>query len=649
MLLKWCLLFYFPPSSVVGVDLKWREPHKFCTTSGSEWDYQSCSFLRENLEENLNKHYERTLAGSRDKSDHPLFLTMCGPGTGKSRLLDEFVSLAVNCTNGDLKAKLEDAFVFKVSFENSTQMFTKNGPISIGCRMYRQLHPEEIDWEAFCADPKSHVRPWFVIRKLSAILCRDLKDMNVIILVDGMQNLHHIPGEKDTDLHQALQALSQLSNGSGKQGRPFVVCCCAATFSSPIHEVLGPSGQFRVPLLPPRVDGHKILQTEDPVEKMLVGDMGGHGRALEIFCEKLIAIKNIQGDNYSIYDVMNKFDHALSMYYPNFDICNLGEEVLKKLVAAVLTGVAVSPKTRFGEYSVDDIVQLGLFRREKSSTLSCPFIWLKRMVPDLIHEAFCDPEYHRIASDKYYTWQNWEVFIAKFISLKSKVLCGRRSWKEFHKGASFGDEIPDVTIEKLSLVLSTKQYLTKSKEIFEQSKNTKDILLIRMTTMCDTIVVNGSSAPAGDVFGVCEEHLDDNSTRKVVFAYDAKHRKGKRSLKDYIIEKEKACSDRDLFIEFSTSNKKFTEDELPDRCGFVGLENYVDYFGPFAGRVFFSLDKPTPAINTCSQRELEIIPGVSKRMAELIINEREVHKFQSKSDFETRVPALKNRVDLFQF
>ena len=59
---------------------------------------------------------------------------------------------------------------------------------------------------------------------------------------------------------------------------------------------------------------------------------------------------------------------------------------------------------------------------------------------------------------------------------------------------------------------------------------------------------------------------------------------------------------------------------LPSRCGIVSQKEFKDYFGPFAGRVYYS--RVQPNINLANLNELRLVPGIGEIRAQLIINER---------------------------
>ena len=80
------------------------------------WKYQSNSNLLDDLKGSLLEHYDNWKAGKTDKQIHSAYFLFSGPGTGKSRTLDEFQRLCIEATkeNHELCECLSKAYVFKV-------------------------------------------------------------------------------------------------------------------------------------------------------------------------------------------------------------------------------------------------------------------------------------------------------------------------------------------------------------------------------------------------------------------------------------------------------------------------------------------------------------------------------------------------------
>ena len=109
-------------------------------TLGANWKYQESPKDLKTLSESLPKHFESWQKKESDKQKHPLYLIWSGPGTGKSRLLNEFQNLCVHATIGDknFSELLSKAYSFRISFENGTK--TKvGGNLEIGTRMMFQV------------------------------------------------------------------------------------------------------------------------------------------------------------------------------------------------------------------------------------------------------------------------------------------------------------------------------------------------------------------------------------------------------------------------------------------------------------------------------------------------------------------------------
>jgi hypothetical protein len=104
------------------------------------------------LREEIHLHYINWRDGVRDALGHTLFLCMSGPGTGKSRLLNEFPRLVKESVSGidDLEQFVKNSYCFNISFENETlenpEPFDPSNVI--GTRMMYQLQSKE-SWSEF--------------------------------------------------------------------------------------------------------------------------------------------------------------------------------------------------------------------------------------------------------------------------------------------------------------------------------------------------------------------------------------------------------------------------------------------------------------------------------------------------------------------
>eukprot|EP01124_Arcella_intermedia_P005550 TRINITY_DN13286_c0_g2_i1.p1 TRINITY_DN13286_c0_g2~~TRINITY_DN13286_c0_g2_i1.p1 ORF type:complete len:174 (+),score=22.84 TRINITY_DN13286_c0_g2_i1:646-1167(+) len=127
-------------------------------------------------------------------------------------------------------------------------------------------------------------------------------------------------------------------------------------------------------------------------------------------------------------------------------------------------------------------------------------------------------------------------------------------------------------------------------------------------------VGNSSSAD-----GWCQLKLSDNTQIRETHQYKYL-RDGTLNDTTFASERKKAANPQDLFIMFSVYNETLS---LPPLSGLVCQRNYQEYYGPFAGRVFWLTQySQIFSINTAKRSQLEMIPGIGERRATLIIDHR---------------------------
>ncbi|KAI9994921.1 hypothetical protein PInf_011764 [Phytophthora infestans] len=612
----------------------WKEPKPLVGTTGANWDFQNSLDLG-NLASAIGRHYQAWRDGKTDKRSHPLFVCLDGPGTGKSRLLDEFPNVLQQRifrdeTQGDpaMKQLLQTAYNFKITFENGT---TDNYGISdprkmIGTRMLYQL--QESDWTMFNANPVNQVFPAEVLTKLSAITETDSNRMCVILCVDSLQKLQHEPGSKRSEFYTAFASLCDLVNAS----KCWLIVICAATISQPVDEFLAASPQWRemlqtTSLKRPKINGRDVFDTFDygngALTQLLVDDMGGHGRALE---ELFNVMLQNQGHAFEFIPVMHNVLAAIRQAYPAI-VAQM--QSMKQAFLAVISRRRVDGNSRFGSLTLDQVISCGLIRLD-GIHLQCPFVLYMLLethhIPWNKHATYAPAE--RLEDLK--PWQLWEHFNCKFRVLKSQAFAQEESvlWTDIHHGARFGDGCNRRVIERqLTYALADKRMPTKTKGFKEE----------RCSCGNDQgkcfLYQPADGSPSGDAF-LCLEDATKGFFHEV---HQCKCVEGNLSLDVFEQERLKAAGPDDLFILYCTSLVTADLCLLPNSA-FVDATCWEAYYGPFAARAFFIKSVPLPCINTSSEVQLEFVEGVGPAYRARIAKKR---PFTSLEDafVKTKIPV----------
>ncbi|KAF8910684.1 hypothetical protein BGZ58_005906, partial [Dissophora ornata] len=203
----------------------------------------------------------------RDKSTIPLYLFLCGAGTGKSRNAQEFQHSAASCLTDEedreLRGRIAHAWVFHVSLENgASPLETEVDPIkAIGYRMLLQLLPEKRLRDVL--EDYETVHPMHVLDLVAKGASRDLRSATVILVVDGLQSFMTDSKDghnKDSAFYRALTNIGDLAFED-----VFLMACCTATVTTPVDKALAFTHRKRVvlpvaSLEPPRTyqDGSSV-------------------------------------------------------------------------------------------------------------------------------------------------------------------------------------------------------------------------------------------------------------------------------------------------------------------------------------------------------------------------------------------------------
>ncbi|GJJ78218.1 hypothetical protein EMPS_10577 [Entomortierella parvispora] len=539
------------------------------------WTYQPDPKLYGTLRESIKDHYSDFFKGLRDKSTIPLYLFLCGAGTGKSRNAQEFHQSAILCLteeeDQELRSKIEHAWVFHVSLENGVSPLEKEVyPIeAIGTRMLLQLLPDKRLRDVM--EDYKEVHPMHVLDLVARGNGRDLRSATVILVVDGLQSFMRHPKDghnKDSAFYRALTNIGDLAFED-----VFLMACCTATVTTPVDKALAFTHRKRVilpvaSLEPPFIYRNglasPVFDEDDHITKVLVSDCGGHGRALE----SLQQVMEAAGTDFNVDSLMNNLLHKLKDLYS--EALSISSSTVQAIARAILTRAYLDPNQPLlgsGELP-GELAIPGLIRYEQPNGLgsggylTAPYIWVwlfsyqstKDVDPLLVNWRFCDYSDLKSKMDPRSPpgaqfWQHFEHFLATFRCLKSRVLGDGEptAISAIHIGARLRGDI-HFKNHRLKVAISSKQVDTKSTGYGRMTSSIlceHQMLNIRQYEHC---VINAPSAPYGDSF----LGLDVRGFRTEVHQCKLIADGGRI---DYQAEREKAASDKDFFIMFTSKDR----------------------------------------------------------------------------------------------
>ncbi|CAG8577635.1 530_t:CDS:2 [Funneliformis caledonium] len=646
--------------------LEFRNPHPLLIGSGSIWDFQASIALREKLKDAIHDHYKFWKAGQREKTKIPEYFILAGAEEGKSRTAQELPRLLIECadSDADLQNRLKDALVFNLSFENGTKLIRGDEITSskaICNRMLFQLLKLPNDsWNDF--KNRYDVTPEDVLRRIAKHRTQEFKDLNVIIILDGLQVAMDDTKDgknksKNLFFYDCISTLGILSLTG-----PFVIVCCTATISIPIHDFLASSQQKRIFLpvtssQPPKINNIPVFNDSSTMN-MFIDDMGGHGRALEALGE---AVVNKDMNKLNYIDLINNVRMNLTYNYSGW---LTKTAYLRPLLRIILAHTSVNKDQTIFELdgqriNVDDVIQFGLVRFE-SSDPDRVVGYLSWIMAHAYHENINDPllrnwdfaYYNEVLNESgepsippgCQYWQHFEYFVAQFRSLKSNIYNydQRVDLSVIHNGATHNLGQVSISNRQLTLSKSVERISTKSKDYRNQNAN---ILCQKgrvNLTNASHIIINASAAKFGDSF--CSIYMAETKQLQTEAHQCKLLREQSISQKIYEEEYNKATSSGDIFILYTSESCQNLE--LQPMSAIVNKENWKEYFGPFAGRCYNYAMGP-PDINKATFTQLTGIEKIAKKRARIIMEERDRVEFFDIDDCERRTIIPRQYIEPF--
>lgn len=256
---------------------------------------------------------------------------------------------------------------------------------------------------------------------------------------------------------------------------------------------LGFPTEARVHPAPKKLDGQKIFRSRDPLVRLIVFDMDGHGRALEILWDVLSAQRETWkgleilangsvmkspawSDEVPLSKIVGDVLVQLSKRYSKMFV-NIHDWL--PLFQAILVGRKFSSPTALlgNNVPLDHYLSAGLIRWDPSTQrVTCAFVWLcfaaneNQDICDLLQSAEAyqatqrdssvNPVKFAMAAN---CWMHFDEFVARFQAMKSKVFAGSvMRWREYQSEACLGQgESPFVKVQALQCATATRRIETK--------------------------------------------------------------------------------------------------------------------------------------------------------------------------------------------
>jgi len=523
----------------------------------------------------------------------------------------------------------------------------------VGLRIAHQLLPDKSIKSLIRAAtrgdiPGDDLDPENLFRRLATAEACDVADLTIILCVDAVHEAGGKPygaqiGDRSSPMRRVVSALSSLLRSSGKSANPFCFVCLSAT-SDEAFNPLPFTGTEKVTIVPPPVDPSRIFKggpaESDGRLRTVIADMDGHPRALEYLFGVLVDQRDGHGGVSRSLEasVDDRRSITISNILQEWDPLSTVQEVVRRikgkydqsiragesLLEAVFLGLPIQPDAsiRVGatDKFIQDIVGGGLIRYNTSTMLlSVPFVLL-------IAVLGAKPEYRDFFRDLYTyidksecehvtghsVCDAFEKQVALLWHLKTRLFEGKTMlWTELHPGAMFNPEWVRknvrVTVKpaplgvvKLKSKLGEKESLAveqimlskqKTVTLMRRSGERDEFDKISYADLPKYLVVNGDQASAADVYAWVEEV----SAGLRLFGTSCKVTPStKRDIEKYLGELRKANGDADgFFMEVAYASSTIVAADLPERCGFVGKNEFATFFGPFASRLVLLVDSPS--------------------------------------------------------
>ncbi len=537
----------------------------------------------------MEKRHQAWKQRKRDRNLHPIPFLADGPGSGKSRFLQELPSSFINyISQGTYSQEFKDIFKSRVciniTFGNGSKYTIEEAKEisieqSVCLRILYQFERENTDFSIFYHTYKSQIFSLaHILRQIDAsCIILGIDEVNKVYEV-GVHNPKVFSGVKQSQ----LSALFGLFGSVSCEFSYFVIPVLAGTVIGPIKSVVResthPPLHIPLPLLSfesslnifakKNTKFSQLVQTSREL-RQLISDCGGHCRSLEILYDGLLKLNS---ESNSFWD-----DVAAYVRFWINERYDLSDVSLGTAIALSFLGRSVRLYSENPSVDYQGLQEKGLIKLE-DNIVKIPYFFVSTFMLQGKNTKYTR-FWTTLLIQKNFWWQDWEVFNRNYITFRLSLFAylGETSvsLKDFFAGSKMNIpediDIKIPSLEDLKVSMINYRYPSTEAPAFD----------------IGTHVLNGDGAPFDSFM-----YLNTN-TKPLLLAFQMKMFKQEsrtpKVIGDGVVELEfnkinnavSTCIKGTDFVVIILGNCKgtVTESQLPSKCVVITKEQQKNFYG----------------------------------------------------------------------
>ncbi|RUS13439.1 hypothetical protein BC937DRAFT_95336, partial [Endogone sp. FLAS-F59071] len=483
-----------------------------------------------------------------DRNNHPIALLACGPGTGKSRFLQEVGGMlreqANSCNNDDAKNAFSKVLTINITFGNDSPASNTDvelGEASVGIRLLYEyfvstrMDKAKIGFRRF-AD-QADVKSLHLATAMDVVWSDFFRGESTGALVLGIDEVNQLHQRSPEALRGIVNAVGGLSCANPR----FFVPILAGTIQGPIENMMMESTYLLLRLPLPLLtdedvinigsklsvkskEGDRTLRlTEDFVRhnslfRRCISDVGGMARGVEYFFKHFLSAVDQVKDTWpeddaeltkaleyiDVMEVIEKVEGSLKDRYPFDTHVDYAIPVLTNAILDI--PISIDDTITVGNNSITykTLRSAGILNLEPQGKrdkfyVRVPYMWMVLLAkaasqssksPWRFWTTFLDPA-------GTISWGQWEKFNIKFWALRLSLLSAAgkttANLEELFPGAEFTSNCPDFKVmipdfSEMEMHELLNKYPESQKVLDRNSQNHSDL-----HTKFNKVFVNGKT------------------------------------------------------------------------------------------------------------------------------------------------------------